>query len=205
MSLMKSRWIPFLLCLFVWTPVSRIEAAVRVFQYEEIKVLPQMQSPPAHVHTARPLRRSASTPVKWVVPDGWSEQKGQGMRLATFVIPGRPGQAGAECSVISLAAAAGGVSANVQRWMGQLGVTLPENDSLEDFLRRQTEFHTAAEEVGLLVDFSALLGEASAEAPSMVVGIIPQSGRTLFFKLTGARGLVQMQREALLGLCRSVK
>ena len=49
----------------------------------------------------RPSPRAA---LAWTTPDGWEEQAGQGMRLATFVAGGERGRV--ECSVVSLAGSA---------------------------------------------------------------------------------------------------
>ena len=60
----------------------------------------------------------SKVPLSWGTPDGWSEEKGGGMRVATFRAKDDAG--GIECSVVSLGGQAGGSQSNVIRWMKQI-------------------------------------------------------------------------------------
>ena len=57
--------------------------------------------------------------LDWNVPGSWTIDLAQGMRLATYLIPGAGGK-NAECAVYYFGPGmGGGVDANLQRWMGE--------------------------------------------------------------------------------------
>src|SRR5262252_7695326 len=66
--------------------------------------------------------------LKWTLPAGWEEVSPGEMRVASFRIKGPEGKQ-ADVSIVPLPGTAGGVSANVNRWRGQLGLSpLTEED-----------------------------------------------------------------------------
>ncbi|OGQ94829.1 MAG: hypothetical protein A2284_14055 [Deltaproteobacteria bacterium RIFOXYA12_FULL_61_11] len=139
--------------------------------------------------------------LAWNVPPGWIEGRAEGMRLGSLRIPG--GQAGdAECSLISLAGAAGGLEANVTRWLGQLGLTL-DRQALTAFLTSKPALSTAAGKPLHLLDFTALTGREART--SMLVGVVDLGPARLFVKCTGQGGLLGGQLQAFTELCRSVR
>lgn len=190
------------ICLSV--PFSHAE---RVFEYEEVRWVPAPKPSAASSHGKADMPRPGAEDkaLVWKTPAGWSETRGSGMRLATLVVTSADGLAQAECSVITLRGGAGGVSANVGRWMGQMQLSLPADDTMDTFLARQESFTTAGGDKGLLVDLTALQANADPALPSMMVGLVMQQDRTAFFKLTGPGGFLITQREPLLALCRSVE
>jgi hypothetical protein len=60
-------------------------------------------------------------PVRWTAPEGWREEKGTGLRHATFRLGTR--EQPLELSVTSFEGEAGSVLANVNRWRGQVGLS----------------------------------------------------------------------------------
>ncbi|MHC4993884.1 MAG: hypothetical protein ACYTGQ_02425 [Planctomycetota bacterium] len=85
------------------------------------------QLPPDHppvggptVPTTAPTTPSASSgdkPVSYTVPSGWEDLPATGMRVAALKV------GGSELTIIPLAAGAGDLVANVNRWRGQVGLT----------------------------------------------------------------------------------
>jgi hypothetical protein len=64
-----------------------------------------------------PSAPSAGKPVSYTVPAGWEDLPASGMRVATLKI------GDSELTIIPLAAGAGDLVANVNRWRGQVGLT----------------------------------------------------------------------------------
>jgi hypothetical protein len=122
-----------------------------------------------------PPRPTGPGALKWIVPKGWTETPGSGMRYATLTPP----EAGkVEMSVVVLPGAAGGESANVNRWRGQIGLPPLEEAALAP-LRR-----TVACKAGTVAvyDFTSE-GQARTR---MVAGLLATAdGNTWFFKLMG--------------------
>lgn len=57
-------------------------------------------------------------PITWTVPKDWQEERGSGMRHATF----RIGPKGLELTVIPLGKEFGSILDNINRWRGQIGL-----------------------------------------------------------------------------------
>jgi hypothetical protein len=80
------------------------------------------QLPPDHPAVSTPIEAPSAPstvsrgPLSYQIPSGWQEQPASGMRVATIKI----GEA--ELTIIPLAAAAGDLVANVNRWRGQVGL-----------------------------------------------------------------------------------
>ncbi len=121
------------------------------------------------------------------------------MRVATFFAGEDSEQV--ECSLVTLRGEAGGLAANVKRWMGQLDLDVAAAGGLEAFLSRQEAFTTEGGDGGVLVDLTEL-GEDAA-APSMLVGVVTRPGQTIFAKMTGSKSGLRAQRPFLLQLCVS--
>ena len=58
--------------------------------------------------------------LTWNKPVGWEEVVGHSMRLASFNVPYAEGYA--DLSITSFPGKSGGVAANVNRWLGQIGM-----------------------------------------------------------------------------------
>jgi hypothetical protein len=135
-----------------------------------------------------------------VSPEGWSEEKGQGMRLATFISEGQQGRV--ECSLISLSGMAGGLEANINRWVGQLGSDPMAPDVLADFISSQEVFTTDNGHEGVLVDLTPMAADGGT-GEAMMIGVVEHEGVTVFAKLTGTVDALRDERTKLLALCRS--
>ena len=125
------------------------------------------------------------TPLAWETPEGWVEKKGSGLRLATFT--GTDSQAPVETTIVTLSGPAGGVSANVERWMRQLKIPVPDPKTLNDFIDRQERFSTVSGLPVVLVDLTQLQDDASADTPGMIAAVIEQKNAQIFVKMTGGK------------------
>ena len=127
------------------------------------------------------------SPLVWQTPAGWSEQKGSGLRLATFTTTGGVGPT--ETSIISLGGSAGGLQANVGRWLRQVNISVNDAD-LQRFLAEQEQLTTASGLSLTLVDLTTLQSDAPADAPSMIAAIIDRGRSQIFVKMTGGKAAI---------------
>ena len=66
--------------------------------------------------------------LTWNKPFGWEEVAGHSMRLASFNVPYTEGYA--DLSITSFPGKSGGVAANVNRWLGQIGMEPLDSKSI---------------------------------------------------------------------------
>jgi hypothetical protein len=131
----------------------------------------------------------------WTIPTGWQEGQLVQFLVAKYVIIGTDG-AQAAVNVSSLAGDGGGLLANVNRWRGQLG--LP---SISEILSSSFDVTGGTAQI---VDMSGT--DAKTGKPARLVGILlPQNGRTWFYKLMGDENIVAQQKDALIRFVQSAK
>lgn len=138
----------------------------------------------------------------WDLPKGWAVTGGSMMRLATIRLSSDP--KAFDCSIVSLAGMAGGTEANLNRWMGQLGI-----QSTAENLKRLTDSATSVKTKGGLdvtvYDLSMLLPSTDRSAKSLMVGMMTIDTNTVFIKMTGTAGVLKEQREAYLSFIKSLR
>lgn len=187
-------------CIAVMTGCGFREPQWRI--YEEVMI----DGHAAHNHEAAPATRPAQAvradALRWTAPERWTEEKGTGMRLATFKLS-RDGADGV-CTIVTLGGAAGGIEPNVSRWIGQLKLPALSADAMAAFLDKQKKIQTAGGFEGVVVDLTEL-GDQSPGTESMLAAIIKVDGVSLFVKLTGTVGLIKAELDAFTKLCESVR
>lgn len=161
--------------------------------------VPPATAPAASAMNAPGAPAVASTPTElaWTTPDGWTEHRNNPMRIVTFLV----GPEQAECAVTAFPGAVGGIEGNLQRWAGQINLSLAP-DALARFARGPETFKTQGEFSCLLYDFGAAAPEID---PSMLAAILPLDDRTIFVKFTGPRALLARQKAAFRALCESLR
>ena len=137
----------------------------------------------------------------WVVPNGWQEEAGDQLRLATFHLLDDTNAI--DCSIVSLDGQAGGVEANLRRWMGQIHLS-PTDAATLQFINSATAIKTDAHLQGKLYDFSQLQQGAEETNKSMLVAMIPTNSSTLFIKLSGTIATIKQHKSSFLNLVSSV-
>ena len=135
----------------------------------------------------------AADDLAWVVPDGWRQQPGTGMRLAAFTIDGD--NSGALTTLIVLGGAAGNVDANIQRWRQQMDLP-PNPPSPPEHVEANLEF--------VFVD---LVEESLAAGKDVttVGAIFDLDGRTAFLKFVGPTEVLSRQRLPFVLLASSLR
>ena len=158
--------------------------------------MPQGAMPPEALPP--PPRPTGKGALRWALPKGWTEAPGGGMRFATLNPPSSPGAAPLEVSVVVLPGAAGGETANVNRWRGQIG--LPAMDEAAVAAARKGVRSRAGEVA--VYDFTSD-GQIRTR---MVVGLLTSAqDQTWFLKLTGPDGAVAAVRPAFMKCLESLR
>ena len=133
--------------------------------------------------------------ISWVVPEGWTQQEGTGLRFATLVAG--EGDQRVEIIVSRLGGNFGGVLANVNRWRMQVGLGPISEEELEE----QGKKVKVGGEEAVVVDFT---GEG--EGAKRVVGaIIARAEQSWFVKLLAADDAVEPHREAFDRFVESIR
>lgn len=115
----------------------------------------------------------------WKLPASWQPQAPPNMLLAKFTATGA-NAASTEITVSAFPGAAGGLLMNVNRWRGQISLNPLSNEELAK-LAQTLELSGL---VATVVDMSGT--DSKSQKPArVIVAVIPQGGRTWFFKMMG--------------------
>jgi hypothetical protein len=129
----------------------------------------------------------------WQVPANWKEVPPTEMLLAKFVVPGK-GEEKAEVTVSVFPGDVGGLHLNINRWRRQIG--LPEADE-------KTTKELARPLEGVSRD--AVLVDMSGATTRVIGAIVPEGGRTWFYKLTGSPSVAEAEKDSLVKFVQSAK
>ena len=154
-------------------------------------------NPPA----TAPIDAPRAAPLKYEVPKGWKEKPLTPMRVASFSVPG--GDAGdADASIVVLSGTAGGELSNINRWRGQIGLPpMSEGD-----LNGLTKHVVANGHDFLLVDLvSPKPPQDEKSKPHMLVAMLSENDQSWFVKMIGPDRAVTAQRDAFIGLLKTMR
>lgn len=129
----------------------------------------------------------------WSAPDDWIERPTDGIRRATWTVPG-PDDTTAELSVTVFPGDVGGLPANITRWRRQLGLPAGADPSQPETERLD----------GSPLPFAVVSIDGRNEQ-SILVGVLPDQGRTWFFKMMGDTPAVRSQADAFRDFLRTVR
>ena len=136
-----------------------------------------------------PVQAEGGASLLWQAPPDWQTLPGTAMRKGSYGVGG-----GAEVAITAFPGDVGGVLANVNRWRGQAG--LPTVD--EAGLGQAT---TAIDSNGL----HFLVADCEGGSAPVVAALLPWSGGTWFFKLTGPADAVARDKPAFISFLRTVR
>ena len=147
--------------------------------------------------------------VTWKVPLGWIQKDSAvAMRIGSYTVPGKktdaePDSGALDVSVVKLAGAAGGLEANLNRWMGQVGIiSTPEERTA--FLKTAERFRTKTGQEGLFIDLTAKLSGDMTQSKSIFGAFIAKPAYTVFVKAMGDRARLIAYKSELKGFCQSL-
>lgn len=145
-------------------------------------------------------------PLRWETPDGWKAAKpATNFRIAEYSLPGPDGPA--NLGVFHFPAGGGGVSANIDRWVGQFST--PDGKPAGSTAARDTL--TVDGMTVFRVDVAGtynpgMAGGGVSQENHRMRGVIVDSGAgPFFFKMVGPKGTVDTQVEAFDALVQSFK
>ncbi len=214
------------LLILIMFAASSCEKASISREYEEIVIespliLPQSHSMDPHEGLQMPVMKLptqqqtndpsvqrmldasvAKLPLQWKTPKGWEEFQGSSMRLVTFKTNDINS---IECTIVVLGGMAGGLQANVIRWMRQIDLTDVSDRDFSEFMGRQEEVISESGISIQLVDLSQLYPFDSDQHPTMIAGIATVEGNRIFIKMTGTFRGVSDNKKKFKSLCRSLR
>lgn len=167
-------------------------------------------TPPAGGQTMA-ASHGAKPHFTWDTPEGWEDaKKTSSFRLATFTT-GDPGQT-ATCTIIPLAGDAGGVKANVGRWLGQvatgggddaMAMTLkPDEAKVKQIMDGAQKFLAKGNFPAIMFDFTPVT--VKDDDASILAAVVTVDGSSIFFKMTGPKALLVKNRDKFTTLCKSL-
>ena len=139
--------------------------------------------------------------LAWVSPEGWKEEAGTHMRMATFHLIADPNAI--DCSIIALGGPAGGLDPNLERWLGQLGLQASD-DNLKTLSASSQIVKTKDGLEIKAFDFTILQTQGNPSDRSMMVAMIPVGQTTVFVKMTGSIESVKQNKDNFLKLLKSI-
>ena len=139
--------------------------------------------------------------LTWQAPEGWSEEAGKHMRMVSFHAAADP--KAIDCYIIGLAGPAGGAEANLQRWLGQLGLD-PSDDNVKALMVAAQTVNTKDGLACKVFDFTAMQAKAPATDKSMLAAMIGLDKTTVFVKMTGSMDAIKNNRVNFLILLGSI-
>ena len=138
-----------------------------------------------------------SATLKYETPKGWKPQPIGGMRKAAFTVENDDQKA--EMTVIDLAAAAGALLPNVNRWRDQMQLSPTTQADLD----REVKKLPIGDTEGQYVELSS---PKDVKPPKTMLGVVAIHGnQAWFFKFTGDAPLVKREKKHFEEFVRSVK
>ena len=163
---------------------------------------PPIKAPEASPNKApneAPPSSAAKAPssLKFAAPEGWEEFPPSGFRKASFAVEADGEKV--EITIIDLAAGAGELLPNVNRWRAQVKLDAIDEEQLaKDAQEIEGENWQGK--------YFVLAGPESAESRETILGVITVVGeRSWFIKLSGAADLAERERENFESFARSVQ
>lgn len=163
--------------------------------------LRDLQRRPPFMDTSPPApgngSAGATASVTYNTPDGWEPSTLNQFRKAAFIV--HEGDQQVEITIIDLAAQAGELLPNINRWRGQVGLSEIDQQQMESELQETT----LGDVSGYYVKLQSSQG---AEKQQTILGVIAvRQGSSWFVKLTGDTPLAERENENFLEFVSSIK
>jgi hypothetical protein len=196
----------FLFYLLLVTLIAAVSCGdsgkVQVRKYRE-KVSPAAETQQDKQESPAPPAAAMSDHAyfQWVTPAGWNENRTpSGFRLAVFTV--KSADLESVCTIIPLQGEAGGLKANVNRWLGQVSGSMnPGENTVEQLLKAKETFLTKGQFPAVLIDFTPVTPNPSNQ--SILAGVLTVQGNSIFIKMTGPKSHLIENKAKFKALCRS--
>jgi hypothetical protein len=148
-----------------------------------------------------PTGQAEGAHFQWETPEGWNENRAaSGMRLATFTV--KSGNKESICTIIPLQGEAGGLEANVTRWLGQIKTTVqPSDHTVETLLKSQEKFLTKGQFPAVLIDYTPVTPLPADQ--SILASVISVNRNSIFIKMMGEKSHLRENKKKFKALCQS--
>ncbi len=147
-------------------------------------------------------RHGGVPPLSWQTPDGWTQKSGGNLRLASFK---SKNDTSLDVSIVALGGVAGGISANINRWLKQINRPEMNEEELNQFLAKQEQMTSMDGLKIAVVDLTGLQPQRDSSAPSLLAATLELQDRTVFVKMAGTLAEIEKNRGAFRSLCQSLK
>ena len=127
----------------------------------------------------------------WEAPEHWERKPSTQMRIGNYAVANDAGES-LDFSITSFPGQVGGILANVNRWLGQVGMDSTDEEGLSKYLSDRT-----------IDEKPAKLVIAESDEQALYAAILFHEGRSWFLKLMGDVSLAQSEKENFLSLIDS--
>lgn len=127
----------------------------------------------------------------WEAPEHWERKPATQMRVGNYAVTNDAGEA-LDFSITSFPGEVGGILANVNRWLGQVGMSPTDEQGLSQYLSDR-----------MIDEKPAKLVLAESDEQALYAAILLHKGRSWFLKLMGDVDLARAEKENFLGLIDS--
>ena len=154
-------------------------------------ILPKIEAKPI----AAEVQPNVEFSVTWEKPESWIQVDGHSMRLASFNTPFSEGSG--DVSVTTFGGSSGGITLNVNRWLGQIGLESMSDSGIDAISAKKT---------GFLGEFSyfKLLNDKD-QTTAILASIFQLKDRTVFVKLSSSAIGVNEIENDFLKFCNSLR
>lgn len=150
--------------------------------------------------------------VTWTLPETWVvKDSANSMRVGSFAAQdpalanmGELDPNAVDVSVVQLAGDAGGLKANIVRWMGQVGLKATPEE-MDEFVKAAARFKTASGQDGMYVDLTDKLSGDMTQSKTIFGGVVQTEDYTVFVKAMGEHAKVAGQKALVMEFCKSLK
>ena len=150
--------------------------------------------------------------VTWKLPENWAvKDSANAMRIGSFAAQdpalantGEIDPGAVDVSVVQLAGDAGGLEANIVRWMGQVGLKATPEEMAE-FIKAAAHFKTASGQEGMYVDLTDKLSGDMTQSKTIFGAVVQTAEYTVFVKAMGEHAKVVAQKTQVEAFCKSLK
>ena len=174
-----------LLCLLLFLISCEKYKHVRTYRLPKIDSKPILEE----------VQPSVEFSVTWVKPESWIQVDGHSMRLASFNTPFSDGSG--DVSVTTFGGSSGGITLNVNRWLGQIGLESMSDSGISAISLKKS---------GFLGEFSyfKLLNDKD-QTTAILASIFQLKDRTVFVKLSSSATGVNEIENDFLKFCNSLR
>ena len=145
-------------------------------------IAPSLPTPPPSSTAHQPT---------WEAPEHWEQKPTTQMRIGNYAVTNDEGES-LDFSITSFPGEVGGILANVNRWLGQVGMDKTDESGLSRYLSDRT-----------IDEKPAKLVLAESDKQALYAAILFHEGRSWFLKLMGDVKLARSEKENFIGLIDS--